>query len=462
MAGFARLYAEAGFGKHESFAAAVNSHPLARRHGVTVSRVSIGRYLAGATVPSLTLARVIAAVLADRLGRRVTLNDVWPLAFAPAIGDLALRYEPSLPATIECVTELLAYEADHSRARALAALDFTPSGISEAITRWRYGLVDTVTFGGSPGTRRVTLRQIAQLRETCTWFAELDHARGSGLIRSAVTACLHEQVTPMLRSEFTESLGRPLFAAAAEMLQLAGWMAYDLERQGLAQRHYIQALRLARASGPASRGIDAFILTRMSQQALHQNHPHEALYLARAARDDVVLSGGTTPAVRSLAYVAEARACAQLCQHGDPHAATVCRQALIAAEHELNACKHEGEPQWIAYFDQAELAAEIAHSLVMLGDMAAFTHLDEALAGKTPGRARDRLFCMLNLATAHIRNGDLEAALSTAEQTLPAIRSVTSNRVRSRFQSFRRSLPSKEPRVVTFNERVHDEFADVA
>ncbi|GLW26314.1 hypothetical protein Mame01_63560 [Microbispora amethystogenes] len=92
MIGLARLYAEASFGKHESFAAAVNAHPLARESGVSVSRVSIGRYLSGTTVPDLAVGRVIVAVLAARLGRPLTLNDVWPVAFAPAVSDLALRY----------------------------------------------------------------------------------------------------------------------------------------------------------------------------------------------------------------------------------------------------------------------------------------------------------------------------------------------------------------------------------
>jgi hypothetical protein len=181
----ARLYGEAQFNKHESFAAAINSHPLARESGVSVSRVSIGRYLSGVTTPDLAVARVIVTVLAARLGRAITLNDVWPVAFAPPIGDVALRYERSLPVTVECVAELLACEMDHARAQSIALLGFAPPAIAEAITGWRYGLTDAET-GRETDTRQTTLRQVAQVRETRAWFAGLDHARGGGLIRGAL------------------------------------------------------------------------------------------------------------------------------------------------------------------------------------------------------------------------------------------------------------------------------------
>ena len=102
-------------------------------------------------------------------------------------------------------------------------------------------------------------------------------------------------------------------------------------------------------------------------------------------------------------------------------------------------------------------------AVVVTGDTpAALPHLDAALIGKSTDRARDRLFCQLNLAAAHLKTGDLDAALAVAEQALPTAGTIASARVRSRFRSFRRSLPAKEPRVVAFNERVHDELAGVA
>lgn len=461
MTQLARLYAEANFSKHESFAAAINSHPLASKTGISVSRVSVGRYLSGATVPDLAVARVIVAVLAARLGRPITLNDVWPVAFAPASDDVALHYERSLPVTVECVAELLACEMDHARARALAGLGFVPPAISEAIAGWRYGLSDTET-GREARARRVTLHQVERIRETRAWFAGLDHARGGGLIRGAVTSYLHDHVAPMLRGSYTAEVGRALFAATAELLQLAGWMAYDLERHGLAQRYYIQALRLAKAAGTGAQGFDAFVLIRMSQQALNRDYAEESLHLARAAHDDIALSG-TTPAVRALAYAAEARACARLFEKGDSHAARACRQAILAAERELDSSDPAREPDWIGYFDPPELAAETAHSLITIGETgAALARLTEALAAKDENRARDRVFCHLNMATAHARQGDLDAALEVAATAIPGVHRVMSSRVLSRFHAFRRSLPQDEPQVIAFNERVREEFTEAA
>ena len=73
----------------------------------------------------------------------------------------------------------------------------------------------------------------------------------------------------------------------------------------------MQALRIARAAGVQARGFDAFVLIRLSQQALSQGHPDRALHLARAARDDQS-PATTTPRTRALAMVTEARACARL------------------------------------------------------------------------------------------------------------------------------------------------------
>ena len=99
--------------------------------------------------------------------------------------------------------------------------------------------------------RRVAGRQVGQtdveaIREVTQTFLRLDNLFGGGRARPTVVRYLHDEVTPLLRSgNYSDAVGRELFAAAAELTRLAGWMAYDLEQHGLAQRYLIQALRLA-------------------------------------------------------------------------------------------------------------------------------------------------------------------------------------------------------------------------
>ena len=52
----------------------------------------------------------------------------------------------------------------------------------------------------------------------------------------------------MLRGVYGEQTGRKLFAATAELTRLAGWTSYDIAAHGLAQRYFVQALRLAQAA----------------------------------------------------------------------------------------------------------------------------------------------------------------------------------------------------------------------
>ena len=77
------------------------------------------------------------------------------------------------------------------------------------------------------------------------------------------------------QAAIAEQHGNPQLAGnlrrAAELTRLAGWMAYDLEQHGLAQRYLIQALRLAREADDHALGGE--ILAGMS---------HQAVYIGRA------------------------------------------------------------------------------------------------------------------------------------------------------------------------------------
>lgn len=83
-----------------------------------------------------------------------------------------------------------------------------------------------------------------------------------------------------------------MFAAASECTYLAGWMAADDMCSALAQRYYIQAIRLADEAGdPLAR---ARVLRGLSLQALELGHASEALAVADAALDAI---RGGCPAV---------------------------------------------------------------------------------------------------------------------------------------------------------------------
>ncbi|MFI1184559.1 hypothetical protein ACH4UT_34235 [Streptomyces sp. NPDC020799] len=65
---------------------------------------------------------------------------------------------------------------------------------------------------------------------------------------------------------FSDEPGRELFSVSTELSQLAGWTAFDVGQHEVAQRHFIQALRLVRAGGDVQLGC--YVLTTMAMQAL--------------------------------------------------------------------------------------------------------------------------------------------------------------------------------------------------
>jgi len=152
-------------------------------------------------------------------------------------------------------------------------------------------------------------------------------------------------------------VGTALFSAAAELTQQVGWMTYDSALHGLAQRYFIQALRLAQAGGDDALGAE--ILAGMSHQAVYLGHGATGVDLARTARVAAVKAG--VPALVAEAHVMAAHA------HAAPARSAPARSALTAAEKTLDLADRGNDPQWIGYFDEAYLAAKFGHSFAALG-----------------------------------------------------------------------------------------------
>ncbi len=126
----------------------------------------------------------------------------------------------------------------------------------------------------------------------------------------------------------------------------------------MGQRYFVQALRLAQSA--ADRRLACSVLSAMSHRATFLGHLTEAASLARAARTG--LRDQATPALTSQFLAMQARA---LARAGDTSG---CHAALAAAERSFEPFEPGRDPEFISYFTQAELAAEIAHCFRDLGD----------------------------------------------------------------------------------------------
>jgi len=296
---------------------------------------------------------------------------------------------------------------------------------------------------------RIGLADVARFRTTLDTFARLDDKFGGGHVRTALIQYLSDDASRLLRGCYTEAVARDLFSAVAEGTLLAAWMTYDsMPESALAQRYFVQALALSQAGN--DRMLGASVLDAMSHQATYTGRYAEAANLARAAAAGT--RGIATATLTSHFHVMEARALARL---GD---AKACDHALAEAVREFERRKPEGDPNWIQYFDDSELAAEFGHCLRDLGrplDAAQYARrsFPSAAAGVT--LLRSDFFAMMVLADVHMDAGNPEEACSVALNALSAGEQIRSARCVNYLRDFRQRLArlEKSRLAVDFNEQ---------
>ena len=263
-------------------------------------------------------------------------------------------------------------------------------------------------------------------------FDRLDSTFGGAHARNALVAVPpHRTAPPAARVSGTRRSAERCSPRPARLTQLAAWMSYDAGLHGLAQRYFIQALGLADAAD--DRLLAASILDAMSHQASFLGRYREAANMARAARLGTESVG--VPILTAHFHVMEARALARI---GD---ATACDRAMGAAVDHFERHTPGDGPDWIGYFDAAELAAELGHCHRDLGrpDRA----IEYATAGPRSASgdyARSDFFVAMVLADAHLDRGDVDEGCRVAAQAIDVGESLESARCRSYVDEFRQRL----------------------
>ncbi|GAA3237084.1 regulator [Streptomyces sp. XM83C] len=471
----AALIAEAGF-SNAGLARRVDQ--LGLEHGLDLryDKTSVTRWLRGQQ-PRGTTPALIAEVFTRRLGRRLTAQDLGLDACAPVYAGLEFAGSPE--EAVDIVSGL--WRKDSGSHAELRKIAFTPAGLVVPSRDWLIGRPDervaraeaprvpaqgrpavprpaaAAGTGGEPRRRsaaergpghRVTGGDIAALRSVSELFRTLDNAYGGGHARQALVRYLEHECEPMLRGVYGEQTGRRLFAAAADLTRLAGWTSYDIAAHGLAQRYFVQALRLSQAAG--DRPYGAYVLVTMSRQAVYLGHGREAVQLARVAQQGV--GTGAPPTVQALLHAAEARGHAVL---GEVRA---CTASLVRAERALEAVRSGDEvPHWARFFDEAQLADEFGHCHRDLQQFrAAAQHAERSLQLRGPGYARSRLLCKVVLATARLGLGELDQACSLAAEAAGQAAEMRSVRAVEYVKDFERRLePYKDTAPVRgYRDRV--------
>ncbi|MDT0305367.1 transcriptional regulator [Streptomyces sp. DSM 44917] len=414
-------------------------------------KTSVARWIRGQQ-PRGRAPEVIAEALGRKLGRQVTVDEIGMGTARQLTSSVGLHFAAGLAESVEQATEL--WRSDVSRRENgegqhpyAGGSQVAPAALVEPSRDWLITPADA-EVARSAG-QRVGTADVEAVLATTDALVNLDRRWGAGHVRPVVVHYLNGVVSGLLGGSYREAVGRRLYGAAARLTELAGYMAVDSGLPGLAQRYYIQALRLAQAAG--DRGFGGYVLAAgMSHLAAELGNPREVIQLARAAQEGS--RGRATPRADALFLAAEARGHAQL---GDREACRRCAADALAAMDRAEAGADE-DPPWIAHFDAAYLADELAHCHRDLGQgRAAQQRAAEALAGHPEGRARRRAIGLLLLATGQLQEGELDQACHTAQEAGSALEGLRSGRGREYFAEFRSRLEPhrNEPLVQEFAAR---------
>ncbi|MBF6047307.1 sporulation protein [Streptomyces sp. NRRL B-1677] len=440
-----KLIAESGI-SHKRLAYRVNQICLAEGVASEYTHTSVVNWSRRGMRPRWPVPRHLCTVLAEGLGRPVDLADIGMEDMREGgrnrSAGLAFPRDQR-----QALAEAASYWSTVNRRTFLAATPFAVASFSEPVTRWLVSPTETVL--PSSGTAVLGRAHIEELRAVADDARTWDSRFGGAALKShALTAYLDERVSPLLRARYSERNGRDLFSVTAEMARLAGWTAFDSGQHQAAQRHFIQALRLAKAAGDIHLG--SYVLTTMAMQSLMRGFASQAVDMAQGAFERVP---GADPRVLGFAKLIEARAHAR---EGDARSACA---ALAMAERfqERGAAEGAGgERAWIGFFNRQRIVTDATEIFRDLGRPKS-TFAWHAL-GSMPGEAfaRSRGIRLSVLATAHAQQGDLDAGLLLGQQSLRLFTRLRTARGLDYLQIFTDALRPwrREPSVMAYVTQV--------
>lgn len=405
---------------HAGFAARVNRAGQSRGLGLRYEHTSVLRWLRGQR-PRGQVPELICQVLGERLGRTLTLDDIGLGGTFAGPGQGA-----TLSMFVERATAL--WRSDQQRrGHVVEAPAVTGTHAVMPVWEWENPPADVDVSRSGPG--RVGPADIELLR-TARAHYELMYRRAGGLAtHTRIVGFLNAETAPLLRGCYSDATGRQLHRATGGLVAVAGICAYDSDAQGLAQRYFHQALRLAKASGDA--GLGAYAVALLVNQSLFMGEYRQAVAFAEAALRTA--GRAITPALAADLYAMQAKAYALL---GDGRAA---RECIGRAESEAGRIRPGQEPDETGYVEPGLVAVQVAEALLSLGELtAARSHAAEAVGA--PAHDRGRVHRLAMLSQIELRQGEPDRAARTAREMAERARGMESQRLRDRMTVVRLGL----------------------
>lgn len=272
------------------------------------------------------------------------------------------------------------------------------------------------------GTTDAEPPTVAAIRSMARSVHVADRKLGGGRLYGSVMAFLQNEVAHAL---FAPGAGAMVFAAAASLTEIAGWMAHDSGRDVDARTHFDGSYRLSLAAG--SPALAANMCASMSHLAGQLGMTDDALRLADTGLERAAETGGIAR-IDARLHAMRAKAHAL---RGDRSAALA---DLASAELALGGTESNEYADWSAHFDEASLAAETATTLHLLGDMrTAEKHAASVILLRQGDRVRSGAFGRLTMASILLDSGRIDEAAALGRAVCAVALTLSSARVRAQL-----------------------------
>ncbi|MGW7294839.1 tetratricopeptide repeat protein [Streptomyces xiamenensis] len=290
---------------------------------------------------------------------------------------------------------------------------------------------------------RVGATEAAAVEQAVTDIRDFDDRYGADELYGPAGETLRAAQELLDAGTARAAVSARLHAAAGELALSVGWLAHDSGRHADARSHYAEALATARMSD--DRALEAHAFCNTAFLARDTGRHREAVRAAQAGQQAARAAGSHR--LHSLLALREAGGWAGL---GDRRG---CELALARAHTAFGHGPDDTDPDWMTFFNEAELASQEAHCWAALEDWErAGDAARRALTAQEPHLVRNRALYLAELADHLTHGGHPEEAASAGRQALDLLNRVRSSRISTLLRRTAQRLAPYEgtPEVATF------------
>ncbi|MFC4500453.1 MULTISPECIES: transcriptional regulator [Streptomyces] len=423
-----------GWGKAE-FARLMQAHGRSLGIPLATNRTTVWKWEQGQE-PDEDAQRVLADLLHVPYERE--REEGWP-RWLPVWEVTGLTAPWTEAGTVEALSELVG----SGRMDRRGFLTITGAALTGLAASW----VDAPSaFASALNGDQVTDMMVSTIERRISTLRTLDDQLGGARLLEQARGDLALVTGLLSAGRYTDRIRVRLYALAAQVSHVTGWMAYDAGLRSAGQRYYVGALRSARTAGDDAFG--AFVLAEMGVHVSEAGRTAERVDLISTAIDNAPQT--LSPYIQSFLHLHKAEALSRDGDHGK--AGTALNRAVSLWEERQAA---EENPDWLNWFGEAQLKSTEGKVLLRSGQVERATRsLETSVNSAVP---RDKAVRSSRLAEARLTGGDLEGALDAANYGAGLLEdSVSSVRALDRLKEFSAQLESRKsvPSVREFRERL--------